>query len=152
MPMPVVRISLLALVILTTGNAFANNIPVEELAAQCREAAARATKQITDVSEDVQGPLAFSAGDGGLGLSWYRNSPDDDVEVELAKDLSRNCEKLSIIEIDGGTGGQLRWYIKRDGFSVTHSRDSGLPGDFDRYWHQDEVPFDYDPARDYVPQ
>ena len=68
-------------------------------------------------------------------------------EAMAAQAIAKACSPVAIVP----TGGSERWYIRHDGFSVRHFRDSGMPGDHDKYWGWDTVPFDYDPAKDYKP-
>jgi hypothetical protein len=96
----------------------------------------------------TESPKVYRTEDGGLGLSFRRDIVADDEERSAVQEMAAACPELSYAEFVGGLGAQWRWYIRRDSFRITHSRDSGLPGDYDRYWHQDKVPYDYDPAKD----
>ncbi|TVQ18062.1 MAG: hypothetical protein EA367_15805, partial [Leptolyngbya sp. DLM2.Bin15] len=90
--------------------------------------------------------------EGWMGVTWshitgqFYDSPE--AETAAAQAIGRACPELWFVFYEGATGGTLRWYMRQTEFAFKHRRDSGLPGDFDRYWRSG-VPYDYDPHRDY---
>ncbi|TVQ23323.1 MAG: hypothetical protein EA367_02525 [Leptolyngbya sp. DLM2.Bin15] len=72
-----------------------------------------------------------------------------DGEIIAAQAIGEACPDVWMVIFHGGTGASLRWLMRGTGFAVRHGRDSGLPGDFDKYWNWDKMPTDYDPNRDY---
>lgn len=70
-------------------------------------------------------------------------------EMNASRSIGASCPSVAVVVFSGATGGTERWYIRRNKFTITHRRDSGYPGDFDKYWGWDTIPFNYDPKINY---
>lgn len=94
--------------------------------------------------------------DGYLQIGWMHDQnmfyPSFDEESLAAQEIGGKCSEIWYLNFRGGTGGGLRWYMRSTGFKVRHFRGSGYPGDYDRYWHWDKIPSNYDPEKDYFPE
>jgi hypothetical protein len=123
----------------------------ENLKAECRAAISAAAP---DAAEDLIGPDISKDGEGNVELGWSSLSgdffADPDGEKRAAQAIGKACPTVALVVFSGPTGGTERWYIRRDGFAVRHFRDSGMPGDEDKYWNWDAIPADYDPGKDYL--
>jgi hypothetical protein len=125
-------------------------IALETLAQAC-QAAIAANKP--DAAEELVGPEIFKDAAGDLSVGW--NSLSNTFfkakarEAKAAKAIGAACPEVAIVSYAGPTGGTERWFIRRDGFSVRHARDSGMPGDKSKYSGWETVPFDYDPSKSY---
>jgi hypothetical protein len=124
--------------------------PLSALPVECRTAIRR---HGPGPSSAVDGPDLFLDDHGDLSIGWSSRTnaffASASMESTAARGIGTACPKVAIVVFSGPTGGTERWYIRRDGFSVRHSRDSGLPGDASKYWNWETVPFDYDPGRSY---
>ena len=113
------------------------------------------TANSPDAAGDLIGPEAHRDWNGDLAISWSGRSGEffrdgEGGEALAAQAIAGACPSVAVVVYNSGpTGGRERWYIRRDEFAVRHSRDSGMPGDEDKYWHWDTLPFDYDPQKDY---
>lgn len=106
---------------------------------------------------EVAGPTFSIDRYNSIGVSWqtgtsgqfYRENDTAARIKNAVKAMSFACPEVVIFTFSGATGSSERWLIKRDGFSQVHQKDSGLRGDYCKYWHYDSVPFNYDPNYDY---
>lgn len=125
-------------------------VKVGALDAACRKAIA---KHAPDKAKKSDGPEIYRDRNGHLTVAWSRQSgkfyAKGDGESQAAWAIAKDCADVVVVSYSGATGGAERWYIRRDDFKVRHSRDSGMPGDEDKYSGWDTVPFDYDPAKNY---
>lgn len=127
-------------------------VTLQALSAECQAAIGANTP---DAAEELSGPDLFKDAQGDLSVGWASLNgeffKDADGEQAAAQAIAKACQPVAIVIYSGPTGGSERWFIRHDGFKVRHFRDSGLPGDHDKYWGWETVPFDYDPAKDYKP-
>jgi hypothetical protein len=112
------------------------------------------TANAPDAADELSGPEAHRDCNGDLTISWSARSGEffrggEGSETLAAQAIAEACPSVAIVVYYGPTGGSAHWYIRRDKFAVRHSRDSGMPGDEDKYWNWDTLPVDYDPQKDY---
>jgi len=104
----------------------------------------------------VYGPDIYVDDNNDISIGW-RSLPgqfypsDTSGEMNAARAIGAACPRVVKVVFSGSTGGSQRWYIRRNKFTIRHSRDSGYPGDYDLYWAWDKIPFNYDPNQDYGP-
>lgn len=128
-------------------------IGLEKLDPKCREAI-RLHSPKGNQTYPVHGPTVFIDDNSDVSIGWSRQTgnfypTNTSGEMNAARAIGYACPKVAIVVFSGATGGTERWYIRRNKFTIRHSRDSGYPGDYDKYWGWDTIPFNYDPNKDY---
>lgn len=132
-------------------NAIASNLLLELFNEECTNEISK--NQPTIKINNTELKLAKEE-DGELSLHWSNAEglffESDKLELDVASKIGRACSEISMVGYHGGIGGASRWYIRSTNFSQRHYRDSGLPGDYDKYWNWFEIPTNYNPSYDYV--
>lgn len=125
-------------------------IDLLSLSEHCRTAILSRKPTYTD---RIDGPNIHidTLGDISVGWSSYLGIffSNETQEASVAQGIYKDCPRVAIVVFSGPSGGSERWYMRRTGFSVRHSKDSGMPGDKSKYWKWDSMPFDYDPWMSY---
>ena len=124
-------------------------VSLSTLSGACRAAVNR---NRPSQAERLTGPRIYVDMYGDMSIGWSSDGvfyANENQESRSAEAINKACPSVVVVTYSGSTGGSERWYMRRTGFTVRHSRDSGMPGDKSKYWKWDSMPFDYDPGRVY---
>ena len=134
-------------------NVIASELSFQILSQNCRDTINQNLPTIFDVAEKK--PEFNREHDGELSLNWNDIGgtffDTDELELQAAIKIGLGCPEISMLMYNGATGGVSRWYIRSTNFTQRHSRYSGMPGDYDKYWNWLDIPTNYDPTYNYNP-
>jgi len=132
------------------GIASPRSVTLSSLGLGCRDAIIRYGPEL---KAGIIGPEIYMDKGEDLSVGWRSSSgiffSSKEREGAAGREILNSCPNLAIIVYSGPTGGSERWYIRRNRFTIRHSKDSGFPGDESKYWKWDSVPFNYDPRLSY---